>query len=126
MLLLSFPAPLYVQGQAVCPDYSMYGICKFGPTCRYDHPLPAYPYNYSLSLPSLSIMDSALITYPRMVQAAPVSLSKLPDLIHNPAGVNYNRHQNPDTSTKISDDPTEQAGSPPPHSSQASSEPSHD
>uniref|UniRef100_A0A6N2MEZ6 C3H1-type domain-containing protein n=1 Tax=Salix viminalis TaxID=40686 RepID=A0A6N2MEZ6_SALVM len=113
-------------GQAVCPDYSMYGICKFGPTCRYDHPLPAYPYNYSLSLPSLSIMDSALITYPRMVQAAPVSLSKLPDLIHNPAGVNYNRHQNPDTSTKISDDPTEQAGSPPPHSSQASSEPSHD
>ncbi|KAJ6343345.1 hypothetical protein OIU76_005148 [Salix suchowensis] len=113
-------------GQAVCPDYSMYGICKFGPTCRYDHPSPAYPYNYSLSLPSLSILDSALITYPRMAQAAPVSLSKLPDLIHNPAGVNYNRHQNPDTSTKISDDPTEQAGSPPPHSSQASSEPSHD
>jgi hypothetical protein len=71
-------------------------------------------------------MDSSLITYPRMAQAAPVTLSKLPDLIHNPDVASYNKHQTPDTSTKISDDPTEQAGSPPPHSSQASSEPSHD
>ncbi|KAH8489561.1 hypothetical protein Peur_058950 [Populus x canadensis] len=123
MGLLGLPSR---PGQAVCPDYSMYGICKYGPTCRYDHPLHTYPYNYNLSLPSLSIMDSSLITYPRMAQAAPVTLSKLPDLIHNPDGASYNKHQNPDTSTKISDDPTEQAGSPPPHSSQASSEPSHD
>ncbi|KAJ6941158.1 zinc finger CCCH domain-containing protein 3-like [Populus alba x Populus x berolinensis] len=118
-------------GQAVCPDYSMYGVCKFGPTCRYDHPLPTYPYNYSLSLPSLSMMDSSLVTYPRMAQAAlssatPVSLSKLPDLIRNPDGASYNKHQNSDSNTKTLDDPTEHAGSPPPHSSQASSEPSHD
>ncbi|KAJ8559716.1 hypothetical protein K7X08_003774 [Anisodus acutangulus] len=26
------------QGQAVCSFYSRYGICKFGPACKYDHP----------------------------------------------------------------------------------------
>ncbi|KAG5252023.1 hypothetical protein OIU76_008233 [Salix suchowensis] len=118
-------------GQAVCPDYNMYGICKFGPTCRYDHPLPTYPYNFSLSLPSLSIMDSSMVTYPRTAHAAlssatPVSLSKLPDLILSPDGSSYNKHQNSDSNTKTLDDPTDHAGSPPPHSSQASSEPSHD
>ncbi|KAK4375828.1 hypothetical protein RND71_006505 [Anisodus tanguticus] len=25
-------------GQAVCSFYSRYGICKFGPACKYDHP----------------------------------------------------------------------------------------
>uniref|UniRef100_A0A6N2MYY5 C3H1-type domain-containing protein n=1 Tax=Salix viminalis TaxID=40686 RepID=A0A6N2MYY5_SALVM len=84
-----------------------------------------------LSLPSLSIMDSSMVTYPRTAHAAlssatPVSLSKLPDLDPSPDGSSYNKHQNSDSNTKTLDDPTEHGSVPPPHSSQASSEPSHD
>ncbi|KAF2284878.1 hypothetical protein GH714_031830 [Hevea brasiliensis] len=122
---------LGIKGQPICSNYSMYGICKFGPTCRFDHPFPGYPYSYSLSLQPVSIFDSSLLTYPRMSPPAlssesPVSLSsKFPDWVQNPDGAS-NKHPNSDTNIKISDDQPEQAGSPPPHSSQDSSEPSHD
>ncbi|OAY35061.1 zinc finger CCCH domain-containing protein 3 isoform X1 [Manihot esculenta] len=119
-------------GQPICSNYSMYGLCKFGPTCRFDHPFPGYPYSYSLSLQPLSIFDSSLLTYPRISPPAlssenPVSLSsKFPDWVRNPDGASNKKHQNSDTNTRISDDQPEQASSPPPHSSQDSSEPSHD
>lgn len=121
-----------MQGQPICSNYSMYGLCKFGPTCRFDHPFPGYPYSYSLSLQPLSIFDSSLLTYPRISPPAlssenPVSLSsKFPDWVRNPDGASNKKHQNSDTNTRISDDQPEQASSPPPHSSQDSSEPSHD
>ncbi|XP_065873673.1 zinc finger CCCH domain-containing protein 3-like [Euphorbia lathyris] len=126
------PLPLPSRpGQPVCSTYSMYGICKFGPTCRFDHPFTGYPYGYGLSMQPLSILDSSLLTYPRMLPPAlssesPVSLSsKYPDWIRNSDGAS-NKHQNSDINIKISEDQSEQAGSPPPHSSQDSSEPSHD
>lgn len=28
-----------IQDQDVCAHYSRYGICKFGPACKFDHPL---------------------------------------------------------------------------------------
>lgn len=28
-----------IQDQNICAHYSRYGICKFGPACKFDHPL---------------------------------------------------------------------------------------
>ncbi|KAJ4830356.1 hypothetical protein Tsubulata_031793 [Turnera subulata] len=119
-------------GQAVCSNYAMYGLCKFGPTCKFDHPFPSYPYNYGLSLQPLSIFNSSLVTYPRMSPAATLSetatpnlSSKFPGWVQNDDGAS-DKPQNSDRNTKVTDDPPEQADSPPPDSSQASSEPSHD
>lgn len=30
---------LIMQDQPICTYYHRYGICKYGPACRYDHPL---------------------------------------------------------------------------------------
>ncbi|XWS36740.1 hypothetical protein CRYUN_Cryun20dG0111700 [Craigia yunnanensis] len=112
-------------GQAVCSSYSMYGICKYGPTCRFDHPYVGYPYNYGLSLP-LSVFDTSLLTYQRMSPTAHLSEaplpSRLPDWARNTDFVSK-KHQN--LETKNSDDPPEQATSPP-HSLQSSSKTSND
>ena len=112
----------YMQGQAVCSSYTMYGLCKYGPTCRFDHPYMGYPYNYGLSLP-LSVLDTSLLTYQRISPTvhsseAPLS-SKLPDWARNTDSVSK-KHQNLETNKK-SDDPPEKAASPPPHSLQSSS-----
>lgn len=45
----SFPVSLIkhlyhgFQGQSVCTHYSRYGICKFGPACKFDHPINMPP-----------------------------------------------------------------------------------
>lgn len=31
----------------MCIFYSRYGICKFGPSCKFDHPMGIFTYNYS-------------------------------------------------------------------------------
>ncbi|CAH1430180.1 unnamed protein product [Lactuca virosa] len=51
------------RGQAVCSYYSLYGICKFGPTYKYDHPLMGYSYNYSTSLPNANANAPSLFPY---------------------------------------------------------------
>lgn len=28
-----------IQGQNICSHYNRYGICKFGPACKFDHPV---------------------------------------------------------------------------------------
>lgn len=28
-----------IQDQNICAHYSRYGICKFGPACKFDHPV---------------------------------------------------------------------------------------
>eukprot|EP00850_Spirogloea_muscicola_P006260 SM000029S10555 [mRNA] locus=s29:952187:953016:+ [translate_table: standard] len=35
--------PLPTQGSPTCTFYSRFGICKYGPTCRYDHPMHISP-----------------------------------------------------------------------------------
>ena len=35
MIFFSFE----IQEQDICSYYSLYGICKFGPACKYDHPI---------------------------------------------------------------------------------------
>lgn len=32
-----------MQDQSVCSHYSRYGICKFGPSCKFDHPINQLP-----------------------------------------------------------------------------------
>lgn len=116
-----------MQGQAICSNYSMYGICKYGPACKFDHPV-VYTQDYSLSLPNLAMLDSSLFNYPRGVSIAhssetsPSKSSKFPDWVqkHDAAS---NKHDKSDT--KISEDSSERASSSP-NSIQASTEPLHD
>lgn len=53
----------------------MYGICKYGSTCKYDHPLAGY-YNYSL--PAFSIPDTSLTPYQSSFQISHASSESSP------------------------------------------------
>ncbi|KAK9195215.1 hypothetical protein WN943_003334 [Citrus x changshan-huyou] len=37
------------MGEPLCIFYSRYGICKFGPSCKFDHPMGIFTYNLSAS-----------------------------------------------------------------------------
>lgn len=39
----------FVQGEPLCIFYSRYGICKFGPSCKFDHPMGVFTYNMAAS-----------------------------------------------------------------------------
>ncbi|KAL7592205.1 hypothetical protein Lser_V15G34789 [Lactuca serriola] len=47
-------------GQPVCSYYSLYGICKYGPGCKYDHPVMVYSYNYPMGM---NMMTSSVLPY---------------------------------------------------------------
>ena len=53
-LLSYFKHPMFVfdQGAALCTHYAQRGICKFGPACKFDHPIA--PLTYSPSASSLT------------------------------------------------------------------------
>lgn len=51
--VLSSDYALQIQGQAVCLSYCMHGICKYGPACKYDHPIAGYLYNHNLGIPTV-------------------------------------------------------------------------
>ncbi|CAA0821265.1 Zinc finger CCCH domain-containing protein 33 [Striga hermonthica] len=36
-------------GEPLCVFYSRYGICKFGPSCKFDHPMRVFSYNAAAS-----------------------------------------------------------------------------
>ncbi|MBA0841907.1 hypothetical protein Goarm_001761 [Gossypium armourianum] len=38
-------------GEPLCIFYSRYGICKFGPSCKFNHPMGVFTFNYSASSP---------------------------------------------------------------------------
>ncbi len=48
------------QGAPPCTFYTHYGICKFGPTCKFDHPLGGLTYSPSAS----SLADMPVAPYP--------------------------------------------------------------
>ncbi|XP_057955439.1 zinc finger CCCH domain-containing protein 3-like isoform X2 [Malania oleifera] len=89
-------------GQPVCSYYNLYGLCKYGPTCKFDHPVAGYSYNYSLSLPSLSVLDSSLFSHQRNSPAAngsemaPSKSSKISEWIPKPEP-SSRKHQKADT-----------------------------
>ena len=45
-------ASLDLQGSQPCTYYAQHGFCKFGPTCKFDHPMGTL--NYSPSVSSLT------------------------------------------------------------------------
>jgi hypothetical protein len=61
---------LCLQGAPPCSFYTRYGICKFGPTCKFDHPLVG-GLTYSPSASSLS--DMPVAPYP--IGSSPTTLA---------------------------------------------------
>lgn len=37
-----------MQGTPICPSYSLYRLCLYGSTCKFDHPIDGYSYAYSV------------------------------------------------------------------------------
>ena len=59
----------FVQGAPPCTFYTRYGICKFGPTCKFDHPLGGLTYSPSAS----SLADVPVAPYP--IGSSPTTLA---------------------------------------------------
>ncbi|RID71730.1 hypothetical protein BRARA_C03654, partial [Brassica rapa] len=34
-------------GQPACANFKAYGLCKYGASCKFDHPVPVNPYQYA-------------------------------------------------------------------------------
>jgi len=93
-------------------------MCKFGPTCKFDHPVLTIPQNYGLTSPALSALDAPLISNQRglsSVQPPETSPSKL-------SSNNKLQHSDAKAGTE---DSSKQADTTP-NSFPASSEPLHD
>lgn len=50
----------YNQGAAPCTHYAQRGVCKFGPACKFDHPMGTLSYSPSAS----SLADMPVAPYP--------------------------------------------------------------
>ncbi|CAI0376231.1 unnamed protein product [Linum tenue] len=64
------------QGEPLCIFYSRYGICKFGPSCKFDHPMGIFTYNLSAS--SSSAVDAPVRRYLGS-SSGPASLALSPE-----------------------------------------------
>lgn len=103
-----------MQGQPACSYYISYGLCKYGPTCKFDHPLPGYPYNYGLSYPT--VFHPPLYPYQSkspVVLSSETSFSKsskVLDRTRKPKAESNGKNQNADAGT--TDNSSEQPSSP--------------
>lgn len=111
-----------MQGQPVCEYYTLYGLCKYGPSCKFDHPMEGY----SSTLPSPPIIHSPWLSYqktPSLVALSETSSSessKFTDWIRK----GDTNHRNQDSNTRDLGDMPGRSDSRP-HSSKASSEITH-
>ncbi|XAR57110.1 hypothetical protein NMG60_11025137 [Bertholletia excelsa] len=48
------------QGAPLCTHYTQNGVCKFGPSCKFDHPMPTLSYSPSAS----SLADMPIAPFP--------------------------------------------------------------
>lgn len=48
------------QGSPLCSHYAQSGVCRFGPSCRFDHPMRILSYSPSAS----SLTDMPVAPYP--------------------------------------------------------------
>lgn len=48
------------QGAPLCSHYAQNGVCRFGPSCKFDHPMRALSYSPSAS----SLTDMPVAPYP--------------------------------------------------------------
>lgn len=115
-----------MQGQPICSYYGLYGICKYGPTCRFDHPMDGYSYAYSLSVPHMATSYSPPTPYqgtPSLVPSSDISPSKslnLSDWIKIGA-TSSNKNQLSNTNSVVDDSP-DRSESPPRSPNKESSE----
>lgn len=65
----SYEVFLDLQGSQPCAYYTQHGFCKFGPTCKFDHPMGTLSYSPSAS----SITDLPIAPYPLNYAVAPVA-----------------------------------------------------
>ncbi|KAM7272172.1 hypothetical protein ACFE04_026835 [Oxalis oulophora] len=68
-----FLCELY-KGEPLCIFYSRYGICKFGPSCKFDHPMGIFAYNISGSS-SMNVDPSVRHLFGSTSGTAPLTLS---------------------------------------------------
>lgn len=115
LLLLSDSMALQMQGLPVCSYYSFYGLCKYGPTCKYDHPLTGYSYNSDLNFPTLPVFYPPVFPYQRnlptvlSLEQSPPKLASISDWVKKPeAEVN----ENPKLETETPESASEHAISP--------------
>ncbi|KAE9456187.1 hypothetical protein C3L33_11878, partial [Rhododendron williamsianum] len=95
--------------------YSFYGFCKYGPTCKYDHPLTGYSYNSDLNFPTLPVFYPPVFPYQRnlptvlSLELSPPKLASISDWVKKPeAEVN----ENPKLDTETPENASEHAISP--------------
>jgi hypothetical protein len=62
---------LILQGSQPCTYYAQHGFCKFGPTCKFDHPMSSLSYNPSMS----SRTDVPVAPYPLSFPVPPMARS---------------------------------------------------
>lgn len=119
---------LQMQGQPVCSYYSFYGLCKYGPTCKFDHPLTGYSYNNGLNFPTLPLFDPTVFAYQRnlltvpSLDQSPPKLTSISDWVMKPEA---EVDKNPKLDIETPENASENAVSPPiplPDSSQLSDE----
>lgn len=98
----------------MCLYYAMYGLCKYGPTCKYDHPFVGYSYNHNLNLPAVFMpADPSVLPYQRSspmihsYETSPSKSPKYPDLMGKFDGAG-NRNWNAKSSEE-SPEPAESA-----------------
>lgn len=97
---------IYMQGQALCSYYSMYGICKYGPTCKFDHPPLSYPYNFP------AMLDSPFLSHQRSFATVPTTETphsipaKSFDVVQKPL-----KNKSWNSETRLSEDSSKQVGS---------------
>ena len=109
--VIDFLLCCFIQGQAVCSYYSMYGLCKYGPSCKFDHPSATYPYNYGFTLP---VLNSSFMKYPSnnytlsSHDTLPQTISKSSEWVQKADPPN-NKQQT--TDTKVDDGTAEEVSS---------------
>lgn len=48
-MLLKHLSFCFLQGEPICSFYSRYSMCKFGPNCKFDHPIGTVMYGHASS-----------------------------------------------------------------------------
>lgn len=58
-----------MQGTQPCAYYAQHGFCKFGPACKFDHPMGSLSYSPSVS----SLTDVPVAPYPFSFPVGPMA-----------------------------------------------------
>lgn len=85
LLILPSVFGLLLQGSPPCNFYTRYGICKFGPTCKFDHPLRGLTYGSPASLQTDIPVGGPYPSGSLLTVLTPSSSSEVPQEVSNTA-----------------------------------------